>query len=117
MTSIITKTIFNIPYKTGPYKNALKFLNGAWMVSNRSNEELQSSITRDEKFANKRRIAGKSSTFSYLQAQGLYEIINSGQETIGSSARKAGVDRGTVERAIELYEDLGTQGFVLYGDE
>lgn len=113
---IVEKTIHNIKYKTGPHKLALKLVNNDWVTSTRLNKELEHIVVRSEARLVKQRQPGKSSTFTYLEAQELHRLVKNRVETIGSAARKACVDRGTVERAIELYEDVGTDGFVLYGE-
>ena len=106
----IPKKINGIFYKRGPHSLALKDINGDWITSTLRNAALARRSEDDSK-----RVKGKSSAFTYLQAKKMHEEIASGLESNASTARKKGVQTRTVAVAIELFKNKGVNGFTFYG--
>jgi hypothetical protein len=110
------RTINNVKYKTGRFNLAMRLQrwSGEWVTSTIKNEELYDDRSRSNARTNKRNELGKSSRFTFCEAREMYEAVNAGQTTIGAVAKNKDVDHKTAKRAYDLYEDAGSDGFVLY---
>jgi hypothetical protein len=115
---VIAKSVYNVPHKVNPGgKYSFKFVNGAWITSTRLNIDIIDTplgLGLAPVQDNRRRVLGKSTSVSFCEAKDAHDRMNTEGTKLAVEARRLGVDKYTLERAVDLYEGGGQAAFTRY---
>jgi len=113
-------------YKKGPRRFAMWLVNGEWISSSKTNEEVDA-IRLRQQFAEKESVNGsyeamkrkscRTDKITYLQALQAQKDIESGKYTYNRIGVMLKTNGGFIKRAIEFVNETGPSAFLFYGDE
>ena len=123
--SVGSKVYYFPEYKKGRGKYALWKVDGEWVTSSKTNEELAEIVARVLKHNNRADIRNakpieRSSsedvtrTVSYIKALQICDLIESKQFTFRKVSDLYNVDKGSIYRIIYLLQNFGEKGFYHY---